>query len=74
MIHECCFERGIGEFVDAERPQQGIFADALDQVSSADEQTALRAAEQLVSAGGDQIGTKAKAIQQRRFCLHSQIF
>src|SRR5580658_715323 len=74
VIHERRFERGVGEFVDAECSQQRVLANAVDQVNPAYKETALRAAQQLVSACRDQVDTKAKAFWKSRLRTHSQAF
>ena len=47
-------QRGQGQLVDPQRPGQRVPAQPLDQVGAAEQQPGLRAAEQLVAAGGHQ--------------------
>ena len=49
-------QRGQGELVHPQRPGQRVPAQPLDHVGAAEQQPGLRAAEQLVAAGGDQRG------------------
>ena len=46
-------QRGQGELVDPQRPGQRMAAQPLDHLGPAEQQAGLRAAEQLVAAGGD---------------------
>src|ERR1700733_2408535 len=73
MIHQGCFERGVSKLVHAEGTQQRVLANAFDQIHPANEQTTLGASEQLVSASGDQIRAKTKAVEQSRLRPHSEI-
>jgi hypothetical protein len=55
MVVKCGFESGVGELVDAEGTEQGIIVDASDKVRAADEDAALRSAEELVAAGSNEV-------------------
>ena len=53
-------QRGEGELVDAQRARRRMPSQPLDQLGRAEQQTRLRAAEQLVAAGGDEVGAVAQ--------------
>ena len=53
-------ERGQGQLVDAQGAGEGVAPQPLDELGVAEQQAALRAAEQLVAGGGDQVGAGAE--------------
>ena len=59
-------ERGEAELVDAQRAVQRMPAQALDQVGAADDDSGLRAAEQLVAAEADEVGAGGERVPRRR--------
>ena len=64
------FERLVDQLIDAEGAEQGIAAQARDQVGFADEQAGLRSAEKLVAAERDQVRAGAAGFPRpaaRRF-------
>ena len=56
-------ERGIGELVNAQRPEKRVLSDALNQIVSANEDAALRPTQQLVSAGGNEVHAARKGLR-----------
>ena len=52
---ESRFQGGQGEFINTQGPVQGVFFNVLDNISAAEDDSGLRAAEQLVAAEGDHV-------------------
>ena len=63
------FESGVSELVDAEGAKQGICSHAGDEIGAAADHAGLRAAQQFVSAIGDDVNTGAQAFKHARFVL-----
>ena len=66
------FQGGQRQLAGPHDPHQGILADRLDQRGAAENDPALRAADQLVGAAGDQIGSATHRFGQRRLGIETE--
>src|SRR5580704_1097923 len=73
IIHQRCFQRSISQLVYAEGSEEWIGAYAFNQVISANEQPALRASEELVSARSDQVRAEAEAVDESRLEAYAEL-
>src|SRR5579859_6108681 len=64
---KCC----ISELVYAECSKERILPDAVDEIFHANENAALRTAEQFISAGGNQVHAEFERLSQARFPIDS---
>jgi len=67
MLQQRALERCVGELVNPQRPKKRILSDAINQIVFANEDAALGAAQQFVSAGCNKIHTTLKGLKQAGF-------
>ena len=68
---ECCFESRVDQLVHPKRSEKRIASNTIDQVFFADEKPALRAAQQFIAAGRDQVAAARDAVRERQLAVHT---